>query len=305
MAVSIRPVQANEVEVARRLDAKIFGDLFTTLTGKEIVLPLREAEYFEHWQRTDPDGALVAEADGEIVGINFCHARGEIGWFGPLGVSTSAQGRGIGKELLKAGLVYLAGSGCDVIGLDTFAQNPVSVNMYLSFGFDILNAHVQLQAEPGAIPAPRLSGLDLTPVAHEDLDVLAARELSASGFDRRADFEFILGWEKAGGFKLTEGGELMGYALYLRKRGAGNIACLHVGGDGGADSVLALLSACGNALAGFGCESVNVLTTGENRRIIEPMLGCGFRAARTMIRMYRGLGGGCAGSYCPLASEKG
>jgi len=309
VSVAIRPVRAEELVTAQRLDAQIFGDLFTKLTGQSIDLPLRELDYFWHWKRTDPEGALVAETDEGIVGINFCHARGKMGWFGPLGVATHAQGQGIGKKLLRAGIRYLEGAGCDVIGLDTFANNPVSVNLYLSAGFNILNAHVQLQADREVLrrlnPNGRPSELRLTPVAEDALGPLVEMELGVSGFDRRPDFEFLLRWEKSGGFKLTEDGQLAGYAFYLLKRGAGNIACVYAKADETPNAVRWLLCACAEALGKTGRECVSVLTTGENRCMINLLLNYGFRAKRTMIRMYRGLDGVSAASYCPLASEKG
>jgi mycothiol synthase len=63
-----------------------------------------------------------------------------------LGISPAAQGRGLGKVLLEAGLRYLArGPATDVI-LYVEATNPSAVHLYERDGFVVDRRDVQLRS---------------------------------------------------------------------------------------------------------------------------------------------------------------
>jgi mycothiol synthase len=90
------------------------------------------------------DDAVVIEdrTTGEIVG--FCltdvrRADGAItsthGEIGLLGVRPDRQGRGLGRQLLRAGATYLRGAGIVNIGLSVNGRNEGALGLYESEGF--------------------------------------------------------------------------------------------------------------------------------------------------------------------------
>ncbi|MCW2526166.1 MAG: GCN5-related N-acetyltransferase, partial [Pseudonocardiales bacterium] len=100
----------------------------------------------------DADGFILAVDDsGELLGYHWTKLHeparpGElpVAEVYVLGISPAAQGRGLGKILLEAGLRYLAqGPAADVI-LYVEATNPTAVHLYERDGFVIDRRDVQL-----------------------------------------------------------------------------------------------------------------------------------------------------------------
>mgnify|MGYP003825156345 CR=1 FL=1 len=54
----------------------------------------------------------------------------------------AAQGRGLGRRLLAAGLEHLARTGCRSVILYVDSADTVAVGMYLSAGFDVVHRDV-------------------------------------------------------------------------------------------------------------------------------------------------------------------
>jgi len=54
-----------------------------------------------------------------------------------LGVDTDYRNRGIGKELLWAGLLHLKNKGRELIDITVDSQNVVAVTLYRSLGFQL------------------------------------------------------------------------------------------------------------------------------------------------------------------------
>lgn len=109
------------------------------------------------------DGFLVGEEDGKVVGyiliglktpsllsrlerrtrLLFGLERGEedpdlhIGHVMNLAVDPSYRGRGLGAELLQAGLAYLKGLGARQVELEVRTENEPAIRLYRRFGFTI------------------------------------------------------------------------------------------------------------------------------------------------------------------------
>ena len=110
--------------------------------------PIRiEAEMFRA-SLDDPDildeDAIVLEdrSTGEIVGFCLTDVRrhdgvvGEHGEIGMVGVRPDRQGRGYGRQLLRAGALHLQEVGSRVIGLAVNGRNEGALRLYESEGFD-------------------------------------------------------------------------------------------------------------------------------------------------------------------------
>jgi len=310
MDMQVRPVQQRDVEAVRELDSTAFGDLFSKLTGTDVTLSLREREYFDFWRETDPAGALVALEDEHIVGLSMNHARGRSGWIGPLAVSTHCQGHGIGKALLHAGMSYLTSQGCRHIGLDTFANNPVSVSLYLKHDFEVCGAFVSVQRPLSGFEPPldRGDGLSVSPLAPDDLPLVVQRQDQATGFDRTPDFTLCLTWHAASAFKLCRGDDLVGCVFCVSKRGRAVACSMYLDETVPlAAGVDRLLSACAGFARSAGSESLGVTATGRQTALLRHLFAHGFRTARTMVRMIHNPPPTAQSSaLCtPLLSEKG
>ncbi|WP_026534477.1 mycothiol synthase [Arthrobacter sp. H14] len=98
-----------------------------------------KARMEEDW--FDPNGFLLAERDGELLGFHWTkvHPRSgshpAIGEVYVVGVSPDAQGLGLGKALTIAGIEYLHEAGLNAIMLYVDADNEAAVALYQKLGF--------------------------------------------------------------------------------------------------------------------------------------------------------------------------
>lgn len=96
--------------------------------------------------------AVVAEAGGRIVGVNFLHEGDRVRAVGPIAVDPSSQGMGIGRRLMQA-ILDRAGAAAQIRLLqDGF--NTRSLALYASLGFMVKEPVLLLSGMPHG-PAPR------------------------------------------------------------------------------------------------------------------------------------------------------
>jgi mycothiol synthase len=90
-----------------------------------------------------PDDVILALSECRPVGYCWTEARyGQDSFTGKgmgriymLGVDTDYRGKGLGKKLLVAGLLYLRNKGRELIDITVDSQNIVAVALYRSMGF--------------------------------------------------------------------------------------------------------------------------------------------------------------------------
>jgi GNAT superfamily N-acetyltransferase len=87
-----------------------------------------------HLQRTDPGGAWVAEAGGEIAGVALALMREGVWGLSLLGVRPDLQSRGVGRRLLDAALTYAEGARGAIILSST---DPRAMRRYALAGFGL------------------------------------------------------------------------------------------------------------------------------------------------------------------------
>ena len=82
--------------------------------------------------RHDPDGFLVAEAHGGLVGFGIAVQREHIWYLAALHVRPHHQSRGVGAEIIRRSLAAARPGSLLTVGAD--ARNPVSNALYGKFG---------------------------------------------------------------------------------------------------------------------------------------------------------------------------
>jgi mycothiol synthase len=92
----------------------------------------------------DPAGFLLAWRGDQLLGYHWTkiHADGT-GEVYVLGIDPAAQGLGLGKVLLSAGLEHLADSGCPEVLLYVDDSNTGAMRLYESVGFTRYDADIQ------------------------------------------------------------------------------------------------------------------------------------------------------------------
>jgi len=133
--VTVRPLRKEDIEAVREVGQIAWSDLAMHDIGRKFRYPKRSEKIIEAYLAMEPEGCLVAELGGRIIGSAFCHVWGHVGWIGPLEVLPDRQDSGVGKMLLAECERYLRRRGCTVLGLETMSHLPKHLHFYLSSGY--------------------------------------------------------------------------------------------------------------------------------------------------------------------------
>ncbi len=132
--MSIRTAVEEDFEDIAQIDGEAFAD-WARREGRVTDVEYRTRTNLVQNRRSDPEGCFIAEDAGKPVGFIFNHTWGTLGWVGTFGVLPSSQGKGIGKQLLRASIDYLEVRGCSTIGLETMPSSKENIGLYLAHGF--------------------------------------------------------------------------------------------------------------------------------------------------------------------------
>ncbi len=153
---------------------------------------------------------FVAEDEAGLVGtILYWKHDAQGGTLGLVIVAPEAQGRGIGRELMRRALAAL---GDRAVVLHGTAAGRA---LYESFGFRPVGEVIQYQGIAGHVPAaPLPRGERLRPVGRGDAPKLVQLGMRATGMSRAAAMTALL--ETGEAIVLDRGGEPVGFAAYRR-----------------------------------------------------------------------------------------
>src|SRR5579885_57754 len=130
--ITIRAMRESDLAAADHLYRLAFGTHF----GLADPLAFRgDAALVRPRWRSYPDGGIVAEHGGTMIGTSFASRWGSVGVLGPVSVHPEFWKRGIARLLLPATLAVIDGWGCRLAGLFTFPQSATHLRLYQAFGF--------------------------------------------------------------------------------------------------------------------------------------------------------------------------
>jgi len=83
----------------------------------------------------DPEGLLVLETDGVVIGSVMVGYDGHRGWVNYLAVHPAHRARGLGRLLMAAAENHLTALGCPKVNLQIRTSNSTAVRFYQRLGY--------------------------------------------------------------------------------------------------------------------------------------------------------------------------
>ncbi|MFL5582814.1 MAG: GNAT family N-acetyltransferase [Gemmatimonadaceae bacterium] len=198
----------------------VFSDAFTERYRRDgmvgVRVPHLNPSIWRYAIDDAEDGAMLWRGErDEIVAFNVVHLSGAEGWMGPLAVRPEAQGAGIGKDVVRAGVEWLRQRSARVIGLETMPRTMDNIGFYSALGFrpGRLTLTVTLDAAH-ADQAPVLLGR-LNRAARDDA-LAECRALTGAlvpGYDFTREIELTESLGLGDTVLHFAGGRLAGFAL--------------------------------------------------------------------------------------------
>jgi GNAT superfamily N-acetyltransferase len=147
---------------------------------------------------------VVAEDQDQVLGSNFLNEGDPIHGVGPNTVDPSAQGRGIGRQLIQA--ILERGRNAIGIRLVQDAFNMRSVALYASLGFEVKEPLLLMSGTPKNKPKP---DFHVRPLTRNDIRTCAALCTNVLGIERTKELNDAI--HAFAPFVVERGGRLTGY----------------------------------------------------------------------------------------------
>jgi GNAT superfamily N-acetyltransferase len=190
MTILVRPLVESDLDEADRIGRLAFG---TFLGLKDPMAMWGDGDYAHSRWRSDPEGALAAEHNGQLAGSNFAVRWGSLAYFGPLSVRPELWDQKVGQHLVEATMRTFERWGVRHRGLYTFPQSPKHIALYQRYGFwpRFLSAVTQKELQPRQhqMQYEKFSALSANAKAEA---IAACREITDSlfaGLDLRREIE--------------------------------------------------------------------------------------------------------------------
>ena len=128
--LTVRPASAGDA----RATAELFAAVAEERTGIATEPPVDVEERTARFAASIAE-SIVAEADGQIVGmIHTTVSRHGFGEFGML-VDRDWRGSGVGSALLQAAIDWARAQGLHKLCLEVFPHNTAAIALYRKYGF--------------------------------------------------------------------------------------------------------------------------------------------------------------------------
>lgn len=147
---------------------------------------------------------LVAEQDGQVVGAIFLNEGDEIRAGGLIGVDPKVQRRGIGRQLMEAGLARARGAAS--VRLVQEAVNTHAMGLYAALGFEVKEPLARVVGRPQSAVPPKV---EIRPLRASDLEACAGLCRRVHGITRSVDLQDALAHFRT--FAALRAGRLVAY----------------------------------------------------------------------------------------------
>jgi predicted N-acetyltransferase YhbS len=229
----VRPLRDDDVEASDELSWQAFEEVgrrfgFSMGVRDEGRIAWARAR-IRHIAATDPQGSVVAERDGEVVGVGLALRRGSLWFLSLLTVRNGLQGGGVGRQILDATLDYARECTSALI---CSSPDPKALRRYGRAGFAL---HAGFEAVGVADRAELPAGLGVRDGDWDrDADLVEQLITARRGEPYGPD----LGWCREQGTRLLvrDGGTASDRAVVLS--GRGHVGALAATSDEAAARVL-------------------------------------------------------------------
>lgn len=224
--------------------------------------------------------AVVAEADGQVVGSNVLDERSEVAGLGPVTVDPSAQDHGVGRLLMEAVLDRARERGFAGVRLVQAAFHNRSLALYTRLGFNTVEPLSVMSATRKCAP---VGGCTVRKACPSDLDAAAAVCRRVHGISRAG--ELTDGIAQGAAMVVEREGRITGYS--------GGFAFFeHLVAESNLDAKALIASAPG-------MDGPGLLVPTRNSELFRWCLENGLRIMRPMTLMAMGKYHEPAGAYLP------
>ena len=259
---------------------------------------LQDRDYIRTRYHADPEAALAATIDEQLVGTNFATNWGSVGFFGPLTVRPDFWDRGVAKRLLEPTMELFDRWGTKHAGLFTFAHSTKHIGLYQKFGFwpRFLTAIMSMQVRRIEPQAQALKYSELIG-AERDNCIDACRQLTNGvyeGLDVQSEIHAVANQALGDTLLLWDDSRLQGFAVCHcgRDTEAGQDTCyVKFGavqpGPSAEQSFDRLLDACESFAFTRGLSRLEAGVNLERHNAYQQLLARGFRTAIQGVAMHR------------------
>jgi predicted N-acetyltransferase YhbS len=289
MDLEVRPLAAADLDHA----ARVLRAAFTAYLGVDL---LADSDLLRSRHRARHCVVLAAYGSGRPVGTLVATGWGSVGLLGPMSVTPSLWGQGIGSRLVEAGIAVLDGRGATHQGLFTYANSPRHHVFYQRFGFwprfltAVMSAPVT-GSEPAA--GHPLSTADAVTRRRLTADCAAITDALRPGLDLTGEIDAVLdsglgevlvvGDPRPTGFAIchsgpgTEAGTGVAYVKFAAARP----------GPGAPVALAALVDACRGYAARAGARRLTLGVNTARREAYRWLIAAGMRTDVVGVTMHR------------------